>query len=87
MDIIIEKMDELKYLLIGKSLIEQKEIIINFLFKNKEINKHFKCLYKAMKGIFEKNSLSDFIIQEIINKTLKTLHKFSHFLIFKSNYK
>ena len=67
--IIMKKIDELKYLLIGESLNDQKEIIIKFLFKNREISRHINKMYKKVKGLFERNLLNDFMIQEFINKT------------------
>ena len=69
MDVIFKKTEELKHLLIGKSLSEQKEIILKFFYENRNLNKLFKLFYKSTKNIFENSSLSDSYIQYFINKT------------------
>ena len=67
--IIIEKLAELKNLIIDKPISEQKEIIINFFHKNKKISKHFKNFYKTCKDIFERYSDDNPILKEFIEKT------------------
>lgn len=69
MGIITEKLEELKDLLIGKSISEQKEIVVNFFYENRKKSKYFKRYYKSTKYLFEKSSLDDLIIQEFIEKT------------------
>lgn len=69
MYVIFKKIEELKHLLIGKLLVEQKEIIIKFFYDNRELNKHFNRFYKSIKSIFENSSLNDYYIQEFIDKT------------------
>ena len=73
MSVIIDKLEELKGLLIGKPISEQKKIIITFFYDNRKVNKHFKAYYKSSKDLFENSSLNDFILQEFINKTFITL--------------
>ena len=72
------KQNELRDLIIGKSLAEQKEIIINFLNDNKKEFKPFKGFYKLAKKIFNSKSLSDKLIQEIINNTFILLVKMTY---------
>ena len=69
MGIIKEKFDELRVLLIGKEFSEQKDIVIKFFFENREKDEHFKRMYEPTKLLFEESSLSDFTIQEFIEKT------------------
>lgn len=69
MGVITEKLDELKDLLIGKSISEQKEIIVNFFYENRKKNKHFKKFYKTFKDMFESLSDDNPILKEFIEKT------------------
>lgn len=67
------KVKELSKLLINKSLSEQKEIITNFFYENRKVNRFFIRIYKSTKNIFEDSSLDDSYIQKFINKTFINL--------------
>lgn len=69
MSVITDKLEELKDLLIGKSISEQKEIIVNFFYENRKKSKHFKIFYKTFKDMFESLSDDNPILKEFIEKT------------------
>ena len=71
MGVITDSLEELKDLLIGKSISEQKEIIVNFFYENRKKSKHFKIFHKAFKDIFESLSDDNPILKEFIEKTFK----------------
>lgn len=69
-------------MLIGKSLSEQKEIILKFFYEKRKLNKPFKLIYKSVKNIFKDSSLSDSYIQDFINKTFINIEEMFHYSTF-----
>lgn len=69
MGVITDKLEELKDLLINKSISEQKEIIVYFFYKNRKKSKHFKKFYKTFKEMFENLSDDNPILKKFIEKT------------------